>query len=228
VRSYDRALKLRVLPALGHLKLGKIARKDVQALVNAMYAGTWKAPDGKPSKKPLGSSTVANTLDPLRVIFRQAIEADTLSVNPTHALRLRKTKKRIPRIAEPEHMRALLAALPEIEDRALWMVAFHAGLRRGEIKALRWIDLDLEAGEIHVERGWDDEEDALDPKSEAGRRIVPITAELRDTLLKLEIRTGRRGDVRPVCRSLRRWTRHQAGDPFAPAAPRAYPAGRLA
>ena len=37
----------------------------------------------------------------------------------------------------------------------LWATAVYAGLRRGELLALRWEDVDLKAGLIRVERAWD-------------------------------------------------------------------------
>ena len=49
---------------------------------------------------------------------------------------------------------------------------FYAGLRRGELRALRVRDVDLEAGTIRVERGWDDKEGEIAPKSQAGIRQV--------------------------------------------------------
>lgn len=52
--------------------------------------------------------------------------------------------------------------------------AFYAGLRRGEIMALRNQDVDLEAGVLHVERGWDLVAGPIAPKSRAGRRVVFI------------------------------------------------------
>ncbi len=48
----------------------------------------------------------------------------------------------------------LLAALPE-KDRALWATAMYAGLRRGELMALHWEDVDLASGLIRVERAYD-------------------------------------------------------------------------
>jgi integrase len=71
-------------------------------------------------------------------------------------------------------------------------IAFYAGLRRGEIRALRWSDIDLAANVIAVERLWDDVEGAIDPKSEKGRRRVPIATPLRLLLLEHKARTGRR------------------------------------
>jgi integrase len=140
------------------------------------------------------ASTIQNTLDPVRVICRRAIEDDVVTVNPTRHLRLRKTRKRKPRIAEPSHALALLEALPEIEDRALWACALYAGLRRGELRALRWSDVDRAAGEINVRRGWDDEEEEEQGlKSHAGERTVPIFDTLGPLLAELKIRTGRDG-----------------------------------
>ena len=50
--------------------------------------------------------------------------------------------------------------------------------------ALRREDVDLAAGVIRVERGWDDEVGEVTPKSAQGRRKVPIPAALRDRLLE--------------------------------------------
>jgi integrase len=71
---------------------------------------------------------------------------------------------------------------------------FYGGLRRGELRGLRWEDVDLAAGVIHVRRGWDDYAGAVGPKSEKGERRVPITALLRDELSELKTRTGREGN----------------------------------
>jgi integrase len=59
-------------------------------------------------------------------------------------------------------------------DRALWATALYGGLRRGELQALRWQDVDLASGVIRVERAWDVREGEIEPKSRAGRRTVPI------------------------------------------------------
>jgi integrase len=67
----------------------------------------------------------------------------------------------------------------------------YAGLRLGELRALRAEDVDLASGVIRVERGWDPVEGEIALKSHAGRRKVPIPAVLRDHLLDHLARTGR-------------------------------------
>lgn len=94
------------------------------------------------------------------------------------------------RIADPGEADLLLAALPE-NDRALWATALYAGLRRGELMALRWEDVDLAAGVIRVERSWDVRAGLIEPKSKAGRRKVPIAAVLRDCLDEHKLATER-------------------------------------
>lgn len=55
-------------------------------------------------------------------------------------------------------------------------------LRRGELIALRWSDIDLAKSEIRVERGWDEVEGPISAKSKKGKRTVPIPAALSDYL----------------------------------------------
>lgn len=84
------------------------------------------------------------------------------------------------RFVTPGEAALLLAALPE-RDRPLWATAMYAGLRRGEIMALRWSDVDLKAGTLHVQRSRDVEHGPGDTKSR-NRRRVPIVALLREYL----------------------------------------------
>ena len=76
-------------------------------------------------------------------------------------------------------------------DQALWATAFYAGLRRGELMALRIADVDLAGGVIRVERAWDAKgREYVETKSRAGRRTVPIPAVLRDYLDEHVLRLG--------------------------------------
>jgi integrase len=58
----------------------------------------------------------------------------------------------------------------------------YAGLRRGELRALRVQALDIATGVIRVERGYDPVEGEIGLKSGAGRRKVPVPAVLCDYL----------------------------------------------
>lgn len=163
------------------MRLSAITRADVQDFADKLTA------------EGLAPSTVANTLDPLRVIFRRAIRRDVLAVDPTEHLELRRPKGRRERIATPTEAVALLAPLPDFE-RVLYATAMYTGMRRGELRALRRSDVDLPARVIHVRRGWDDVEGEQDGKSEAAERDVPILDPLAPELAAHLLRLAPGGD----------------------------------
>jgi integrase len=179
IRAYRQALTLRVLPALGALRLSEITRIHVQDLCDSMLAEGFDA------------STIGNTTMPLRAIYRRAISRGDVTINPTANLDLPAVRGRRDRIADPVEAAVLLEALPEI-DRAMWATAMYAGLRLGELRALRWEDIDLSAGIIRVQRSWDMVEGEILPKSHAGTRALPIAAVLREHLARHALATGRR------------------------------------
>lgn len=178
IRSYETSLRLRVLPELGTRKFSEIHRRDIQDIADRLLG------------KGLDPSTIRNTLMPLRAMFRRALARGDVAINPTRGLELPAVRGRRDRIVSPDEAEALLAALSE-RDRALWATALYAGLRRGELQALGWEDVDLANGVIHVDRAWDVQEGQIEPKSRAARRKVPIPAILRDYLV--EHRHGRPG-----------------------------------
>ena len=74
----------------------------------------------------------------------------------------------------------------------MWATALYAGLRRGELMALEWEDVDLAAGVIRVERSYDPTSGTtVAPKSAAGVRKVPIPSVLREHLIGHRLRSGR-------------------------------------
>jgi integrase len=84
------------------------------------------------------------------------------------------------------------------EDRTLWATALYAGLRCGELQALRWEAVDLATGKIQItETGnWDPKAHKfIRPKSKKGVRTVPIAAVLRGYLAAQKLRTGGTGLV---------------------------------
>ncbi len=109
---------------------------------------------------------------------------------PTSGLELPAVRGWRDRIASPAEASALLAVVPE-QDRALWATAFYAGLRRGELLALVWEDVDVKGGVIRVRRSYDPVAGFIEPKSQAGKRTVPIAGVLRAELAAHRLRTGK-------------------------------------
>jgi integrase len=181
LRGYRVGLDKRILPTLGGMRLSDVHRRHVQDLADRLTA------------EGLSASTVHNTLDPLRVVYRRALKRDEVTIDPTEGLELRRPDGRRERIADPAEAAALIAAIPDGE-RALWACAFYAGLRRGELRALRWSDVDIAARVIHVSRGWDAIDGEQTGKSAAANRRVPILDPLADELTGHKRRTRGKGE----------------------------------
>jgi len=180
LRTYQHALDSKLLPRLGYARLSTVTRNDIQDLIDHLTA------------QGLSPSTVHNAVLPLRAIYRRAVLRCEVAVNPTHNLQLPTVRTTRDRVARPEEARDLIHALPSA-DRALWATALYSGLRRGELLALRWEDVDLDGNLIHVARGWDRKAGPIEPKSRSGKRTVPIPQLLRSQLLGHRLQQGRGG-----------------------------------
>ena len=165
-RGYEQGLRIHLLPDLGARRLDDLTTGDFQRLVERIR------------KDGFDASTVRNAMLPARVVYRRAIQLERVAFNPTVGLALPAVRGRRDRIAPPVEAAQLIAATPT-GDRVIWATAFYGGLRFGELRALRWEDVDLAGGMIHVRRSWDEKEGVVGPKSIAGTRRVPIPALLR-------------------------------------------------
>ena len=192
-RSYAEAIRLRLLPDFGAHKLRDLSRRDLQLYVESLQAAG------------VSPSRIHNTINPLRAIFRRALDLGDVAVNPCDGLRLPAENGKSERFATPDEAADLIAALPE-RQRPVWATAFYTGLRVGELQALDDMHVDLGGNVIRVERAWDRQAGFVEAKSKAGRRTVPIPAILRPYLVARRLETGGSGLVFR--------TRH--GNPFQP------------
>jgi integrase len=178
VRQYRSALERRFLPEFGDWRLSTVEQTDLLALKERLMG------------EEIADSTIRNVFVPVQAVFRRARKMGDVAINPAEDLELPTGETRTRRAVTPTDAATLIEALPEA-NRALWATAFYAGLRRGELRALRAQDINKVA--IHVEYGWDDVEGQQAPKSLAGRRDVPLTNTLKGFLTAHLKRTGRKG-----------------------------------
>lgn len=187
IRSYEQALRGSqdgnggLLAALGSVKLSDLTLDDMQDYADKLLAAGAQA------------STIRNAIMPVRVICNW--RRREVPVNPTTGLRLPAVRSGRDRIASPAEAEQLLAAL-KAKDRPLWATALYAGLRRGELMALRWQDVDFAQGIVNVVRAWDPKDrEMVAPKSKAGTRRVPIPAALRAFLAPEKLLSGGEPDA---------------------------------
>jgi integrase len=183
IRGYDQHVRRRISPApLGSMKVAEIRRPDVQDFVDELLG------------QGLSISTVKNILNPVQAFYRRAKDREELVHNPTERIDIPVAGSKKPkRIATREEAARLISVLP-LADRAIWATAFYAGLRRGELQAIRRCDINLATCLVSVKRGWDQYEGVIDAKSLAGERELPLLALLRDTLDEYLLRTGRKDE----------------------------------
>jgi integrase len=84
-------------------------------------------------------------------------------------------------IVAPAVAARLIEVLPD-EDRGVWATALYAGLRYGELRALRWVAVDLDGGTIRVRESWDPMEGSIAPKTRTSQLTTPRSSALRDRL----------------------------------------------
>jgi len=173
LRCYETHLRLRVYPALGQAAFYRVRRVDLQDLVDRELA------------VGLAPATIGTMLGAIGAVYSCAVQRDELEVSPSTNVKLPAVRNGRTRFASPTEAVTLLAAVPR-RDRPVWAAAMYAGLRRGELMALRWQDVDLGEGTILVARGWDREGPTT--TKNRGPRRVPITAALREHLAVQRLR----------------------------------------
>jgi integrase len=137
---------------------------------------------GTPSKHktPLAPATVNRELALLRSILRMALAWDELDKLPTFKLSKEVAKKRF--LTPDEITRLLEACAPSKNQRLrdIVTVALHTGLRKGELLALRWEQIDMARGQIAL---------GNDTKSGHGRD-VPMNSAVYAALAPLRADAG--------------------------------------
>jgi integrase len=175
--EYARNLRRHVLPALGGRQLKTLSPTDLDGLY-ARLASAGRL-DGRPGG--LSARTVRNIHKTVHKMLRQAVRWRLLTINPAADLEL-------PPVVEPQMVtldhqqaRRLLEAAASPQRAGWWaplvLLAVATGARRGELLALRWSDIDLDAGTVAISRSLRRGEAGLrykDPKTRAGLRTVGL------------------------------------------------------
>ncbi|MBL8761339.1 MAG: site-specific integrase [Phycisphaerae bacterium] len=165
-------------------------RKPIDTITPA-DADTWRKAIGEPVKvknadgtettKQLAPATIAKRVRVAKSVFAKAVRWGWIASNPFAHLRAgSQSNPDRAHYVDPKAIRAILAACPDYEWRAIIGLSRYAGLRcPSEIVALRWGDVNWERGRLNVRS----------PKT-AGHeghavRVVPIAPELRPILQDL-------------------------------------------
>lgn len=190
VAGYRRIFRLHVTPVIGHLRLDKVSPSRLARLYAVLGS-----PD--PSRKSCPGGLSKNTVHKVHVclsaMFEAAREDNLLALNPARKRKTVKapTAKSIKRAQSEmvtwtgQQLRAFLTWNRDTlgdDVHAIWWVVAHTGLRRSEVLALKWSDIDFDGQRIKVRRALDTglpaarRAEMKTPKSDAAR-VVDIDAE---------------------------------------------------
>jgi integrase len=125
--------------------------------------------------------------------LKDAAEDGLISANPAQGLKLPQRHAEETKALSSEQVGALLEAACENRLEAHYVVALHTGLRRGELLALRWNDIDFEKGTLRVDESLDQHGSVHTPKTEESRRTLRLTPV---SLAALRAHRARQNEVR--------------------------------
>jgi integrase len=164
-RRYETTVRNSLIPHLPNIRLGALTTSHVEHL----------------NEETLGSASLARKA---RVVLHTAMEYALLThripTNPCHSrvLRLTVTERDWVILDRDETRRLLEAAKTQPQYEALYVLAVTIGARVGELCALRWQDIDLDAGTLKVtgtiNRGEDNRLARLTVKTERARRTIRL------------------------------------------------------
>jgi integrase len=177
IASKKMILKKYLVPRLGRKRLDEIKHEEVQGL--------------KAKLAHLNPKTVNGILSVLTKLLKMAVEWQVLDVLPVTVKLLKTTLPELP-FYDFEDFERLVAGAARVSQEALADVLLggHAGLRRGEMVALEWSDIDVKRGLLTVRRGeWEGE--VISPKG--GRsRVIPMSQALKKALNDIRHLRGER------------------------------------
>jgi integrase len=170
ITAYRQHVDLHIIPILGALRLTQLTVPLVRGFEDRLRQ------DGR------SPAMVRKARRSLGALLADAQERGLVGQNVVRSLYTRRRSRRMEGngklkigidIPSPDEIRAIIAHL-DGRWRPLLLTAIFSGLRASELRGLRWDDVDLKRGELHVRQRADRHGEIGRPKSAAGERTVPL------------------------------------------------------
>ena len=176
VRGYRSAIHAHLLPMFGSMALEDVTVREIERWRSGM--------SGAREARELSNKTKNNLLVLMHAIFRRAVKLYGLPSNPVANIdRFRVRSSGDIQVFSPEEIWALVRAAASELDAAIFLTAAFTGLRRGELLALRWRDVDFAGSTIRVRASYAAGR-ITTPKS--GKvRAVPMAGDVASALARL-------------------------------------------
>lgn len=175
--GYREKIENYITPSLGHLLLKTLSPKIIQDWINNLV------------KKGLSPKTIRNAYNNLNAALKKAIVLRMIPYNPCEGTVLPKLVKYEARVYTVEEIQQALAVADSISIYTIILLGAAMGLRRGEMDALQWKNVDFAANKVHVieNRVHANKSVVLKaPKSQAGSRTITVGSEVMAALREVK------------------------------------------
>ena len=172
--SYETHVRLYLTPYLGTLRLDALRPVHVERMYRQIATTDDRA------RKSLSVSTMRRIHATLMSALNTAVKRGLIDRNPAATVELPRSRKARVETWSSTELARFLEAIGNDRLHLLYLLLGLVGLRRGEVVALRWVDVDLNAGSLRVERSSvrvGGESVVGSPKSASGVRVVAIDDE---------------------------------------------------
>ena len=149
--TYESSIYLHIIPQLGKVPLCQLTQKDLQQF----YAYLKK--EGRLVRTELYGTGLSDRMVRMchakcRAALDQAVQENLIRTNPAAGCKLPPRRGREMQVLSPGELRRFLLQAKADGSFELFLLDLCTGLRRGELMALQWSDLDLDAGTLTVSK----------------------------------------------------------------------------
>lgn len=183
--QYEVLIRKHIVPKIGDIKLTKLKAEHLQLMYNEMY------------NRGKAVRTIQLTHNVIHAALKQAVKCGNVITNVSEATVLPKNTKREMRVLTEEEQKTFLETVKEHELYNAFVFSLFTGVRRGELLALKWSDIDLDNKTVEIRRSvirvknYNGETKSKliisTPKTETSNRVIPLLDFLTD-ILKLHKR----------------------------------------
>lgn len=172
-KNYEMYINKHIIPALGGLKLEQVR----PAHLEKFYL----------SKMDLSGAARRDMHTVLRGVFETAIDNKLCSDNPALKADPKKSARTEVKVFPPADIKKILECAPTHEYGYYIEILLYSGLRRGELLALQWGDINIKEGLITVQRAIATSEEGTQEKGTKTDRVryIGITASMENVLSRI-------------------------------------------
>ena len=176
--THNYVFKNHILPGLGDIPLSELTSE----MIGDFLEERRRFGNHRPGSSGLGEETMRHIHRLLQQCLDQAIRDGLLTENPAKAFRYRKSTTVKANIMTPLEMEDYLDAAVRLGYLPMFMLALTAGLRQGELIALKWSDLDMKKRTLTIaEKRAVERRELVEYGSRT--RLIRLTPEVVDLLV---------------------------------------------